>query len=307
MIKRISAVFLLCGLPACLLARDEYTRAFDKTITLQAGQMLRLEHSLGDIEIHGHASPDVVIHADIKVSARDANEAKSFADNIAILVEPSSSLLSVRTRYPERNSSFFGSRNISYTVHYEVTVPETAPLEVRNSFGAVEVSDMKSNCDIKTSHGNLSFRDGRGAQRLQNSFASVEVSDNKGDATVENSNASVKVSDIAGSASVRNRFGSVDVSDIAKSAAIVNTNGSVTLSGAGGTSAIDNSFGSVSASDVKGDIAINDGNGKIEVNSVHGSATLNSGFAEIRFSNVNANVTVNNRNGAVMAATRTAT
>ncbi len=212
MIRRISPIAFLC-LSVCLLGRDEYTRSFDKTVTMQAGQRFRLEHSLGDVVVRTHSSSDVTIHADIRVSAPDSNEAKSFADNIAILIEPSSSLVSVRTRYPERPSSFFGMHNVSYTVHYEITVPQSAPLEIRNSFGAVDVSGVRADCDIKTSHGSLSFRDGRGSQRLENSFASIQASDNHGDLTVENSNASVNVSDITGNASIRDRFGSVDVSE----------------------------------------------------------------------------------------------
>ena len=299
MIKRISAVILLCGLPACLWARDEYTRSFDKTVTLQPGERIRIEHSLGNIEVHGQPSSGVVIHADIKVSASDSNEAKSFADNIAILVEPSSSLLSIRTRYPERNSSFFGFRNTSYSVRYTITVPETAPLEIRNSFGAVSVSGMKSNCDVKTSHGNLTFRDSSGTQRIENSFASIQVTDNRGDITVENSNASVNVSDINGAASVRNRFGSVNVSGVSKAVAITNSNASVNLADSGGPSAINNSFGSVTASDIRGGIAVNNTNGKIDANNIQGNTTLSGGFSEVHFSNVTGDVTVSNRNGAV--------
>jgi hypothetical protein len=299
MIRRISAVVLLCGLPACLCAREEYTRSFDKTVTLQPGQRIRVEHSLGNIDVHGHSSSRVVIHADIKVSASDANEAKSLADNIAILVDPSSSLLSIRTRYPERNSSFFGFRNTSYSVRYTITVPETAPLEIRNSFGAVDVSGMKSNCDVKTSHGNLNFRDSSGTQRVENSFASIQVTDNRGDITVENSNASVNVSDIRGAASIRNRFGSINVAGVSNAVAITNSNGSVNLADSGGPSAINNSFGSVTVSELHGGIAVNNTNGKIDANNIQGNTTLSGGFSEVRFSNVAGDVTVSNRNGAV--------
>src|SRR6185312_1920394 len=139
-------------------------------------QRLILEHTLGNIQIHTHASRDISVHADIKVSASDEAEAKSFADNIAILVEPSSTLLNIRTRYPERPGSFFGSRQISYSVNYDIAVPVSMPLQVRNSFGAVSVAGSQAPCDIKTSHGSLQFNDGRGTQRLENAFGSIQVS-----------------------------------------------------------------------------------------------------------------------------------
>jgi len=225
MIGRTKIAILLLALPVCALAREEYTRTFDKTVTLQPGQKFRLEHSLGDIEIHTHPSRNVIIHADIKASASNANDAKSFADKIAVLVENSAGMLAVRTKYPERPSSFFGSNNISYTVHYSITAPETAPVEIQNSFGAVEASGLKAGSDIRTSHGTLTFRNGRGTQRLLDSFANVEVSNNEGDVQLEDSNGAVTVSDVSGLLNLRNRFGAVNVSRVGRGATVTNSNG----------------------------------------------------------------------------------
>ena len=47
-------------------------------------------------------------------------------ESIEIEVEPSSGGISVRTRYPSERSGFF--RNISYSVDYEITMPEAALL-----------------------------------------------------------------------------------------------------------------------------------------------------------------------------------
>lgn len=299
-LRSLPALFIVfLTFSSCLFAREEYTRVFDKTVSVQSGQRFILEHSLGDIEIRTHNRPDVVIHADIRVSASDWNDARSFADNIAILVEPSSSLLSVRTRYPERPQSFFGTRNISYTVRYDITMPETLPVEVRSSFGAVSVTGVKAACDIKASHGDLLFRDGRGNQRLVNSFASIRISNNNGDVAIENGNGAVTASSVTGALTLRDRFGSVTVSDVSKGAKIVNNNGSVDLVDSGGPSSVDNSFGAVNVSNLKGDLVVNNTNGKVEANNVSGSATLNSGFGAIRFSNIGGAVSVNNRNGSV--------
>jgi hypothetical protein len=295
----VAALSLLClSLSPSAFAREEYSRTFDKSIPVQAGQRLILEHTLGSISIHTHASREVSVHADIKVSASDAADAKSFAENIAILVEPSSTLLNVRTRYPERPGSFFGSRQISYSVNYDVAVPDNMPLQVRNSFGSVSVAGSQAACDIKTSHGSLQFNDGRGIQRLENAFGSIQLSGNAGDVAVENTNGSVSVSGIKGALTLRDRFGSVHVSDVTKGAKIVNNNGRVELSGAGDTQ-VDNSFGPVAVSNVKGDLTVNNQNGPVDANNVSGSATLTNGFGPVRFSNISGQVTITNRNGPV--------
>ena len=299
MIGRIKIAVLVVALPVCALARDEYTRTFDKTVALQSGQKFRLEHSLGDIEIRTHPARDVVIHADIKASASSAGEAKSFAVKIALLVENAPGMLAVRTKYPERPSSFFGSRNVSYTVHYSITLPETAPVEVQNSFGAVEATGLKAGSDIRTSHGALTFRNGRGTQRLQDSFANMEVSNNDGDVMLEDSNGAVNVSDVSGLLNVRNRFGVVNMSRVRRGATVTNSNGAVHLTDVSGNSSVNNSFGEVTVAGLQGDLSVNNSNGKVDANNVKGGATLNTSFSNVHFSNVGGAVSVTATNSSV--------
>ena len=47
----------------------------------------------------------------------------------------------VRTKFPE-NDFFHGRRNISWAVNYDITMPDTAPLELRSQFGSVTVTDL---------------------------------------------------------------------------------------------------------------------------------------------------------------------
>jgi hypothetical protein len=297
-IRRISFLFIGLALVWQGLARDEYTRTFDKTVALHSGQRISLEHKLGDIVIRTHPQQDVVIHADIRVSASDENQAKQFADRLEILVEPSASELSIRTRYPQTPSSFFG-RNVSYCVRYQVTIPETAPLGVRNSFGAVSVTGAKASTDITTSHGALEFRDGRGAQRLENSFASVKVDNNVGDVTVQTSNGAVDASDITGALNVRDRFASVTAARVSKGLTVINSNGAVQVTDSGGIGSIRNSFGGVTVHNFHGDLTVNNANGKVEAINVQGPAELNTSFGEVQFTDISGQLSIRTSNSSV--------
>ena len=298
MIRRISALLVGLAVASHGFARDEYTRTFDKTVILRSGQRVSLEHKLGDIVIRTHPQQDLVIHADIRVSAADTNQAKQFADRLEILVEPSRSEVSIRTRYPQTPSSIFG-HNVSYSVRYEITIPEAAPLEVRNSFGAVSVTGLKASADITTSHGALEFRDGRGAQRLENSFGGVTVAHNAGDVTIETSNGSVGVSDIAGAVSIRDRFASVTAARVSKGLTVINSNGAVDVTDSGGNGSIRNSFGNVVVHSFRGDLIVNNANGKVEATNVQGPAELNTSFGEVRFSDIGGQLSIRTNNSSV--------
>jgi hypothetical protein len=299
MTRRISFLLVGLSLASAAFARDEYTRTFDKTIPVHAGVRVLLEHKLGDVTIHTHASSDVIIHADIRVSARGQQDAKAFADRIDILVDSSASVLSIRTRYPEQSNSFLGMNNTSYSVRYDLTVPESTPLDVHNSFGAVSVSGVKASSNITNSHGDLIFRDGQGTQRLDNSFARIEVSNNVGDVTVEGSNGAVDVKDVNGAISIRNRFASVTVAHASKGVRVVNSNGAVLITDSGGSGNVKNSFGEVRATTFHGDLTVNNSNGRVEATDVDGASELNTSFGEVRFSNIGHQLSVRSNNGKV--------
>lgn len=301
MIRRISFLFIGLAVASQSFAREEYTRTFDKTLALRSGQRISLEHKLGDIVIRTHPKQDLVIHADIRVSASDTNQAKQFADRLEILVEPSASEVSIRTRYPETPRSFLG-HNVSYCVRYDVTIPETTPLQVRNSFGAVSVTGVKANSDVTTSHGALEFRDGRGTQRLENSFADVKIANNVGDVTIQASNGGVDVSDIAGAANVRDRFASVTAARVSKGLTVINSNGAVQVTDSGGSGSIRNSFGGVTVHSFRGDLVVNNANGKVEATKVNGPATIQTSFGSVTVSDIQRAVRIQSSNGSISIA-----
>jgi DUF4097 and DUF4098 domain-containing protein YvlB len=298
-IRRIDLLFLGVALAASTSAREEYSRAFDKTVPWSAGARLYVEHSMGDITVHTHPEAQVVIHADIHVSASSTEQAKEFADRVEISVEPSASELGIRTHYPEHGGSFHFGHNISYYVRYDITIPETAPLQIRNSFGKVSVAGVKANCGVLTSHGDLEFRDGRGAQRLEDSFANVRVWNNAGDVTVENSNGTVEAADIKGALAVRDRFANVTVQRAAKGVTVVNSNGALDISDSGGVGDLRNSFGNVTVRSFHGDLTVNNTNGKVEAIHVEGGAELNTTFGDVRFSDISRATSVRANNASI--------
>jgi hypothetical protein len=300
--RRTRCLFLGLSFAMGVFGRDEYARMFDQTVPWHARQRIYLEHKLGDVAIKTHARSDVLVHAEIRVLASNKEEAKTFADRVGILIEPSSSELLVRTRYPDRSDTLWGMRGISYCVRYEVVIPESAPLRVRNSFGSVSVSGVKSDTEISTSHGDLDFRDGHGAQRLQNAFAATRVANNQGNVTIETTNGVVDASGINGELSVRDRFGNVTATRISNGVTITNSNGAVNVADSGGPGRIRNAFGAVTVRTLRGDLIVNNGNGRVEATGIDGRAELNTTFGHITFSDIKRGVVVSANNTKIVGS-----
>src|SRR6266853_5761864 len=129
---------LILGCVACGFAREESSRDFKKSVALAGGRNLRIEHSLGNITVRTQPKKEVDIQATIKCSAETVELARTCVDEIKITVQETAAGVLVRTEYPERRNQ----HNLSQTVRYDIMMPDTAPLEIRNRFGAVEVSNL---------------------------------------------------------------------------------------------------------------------------------------------------------------------
>lgn len=294
-----TSALLICCCALTGFAREEYKRDFQKTLSLPVGRSLRVDHSNGSVNIRTAAKNEVAIQADIRCSADTAAEARSFAEQIQVRVEESGSGIVVRTEYPKT----WTRRNISYSVNYEITMPETAPLELRNRFGAVTVQNLHAAGAIHNANGNVTFLSGRGRQRIDNAFGNVEVAANDGDVTVVSANGWVRASDITGTVEITGRFGDVRVSNAGQGLTVHGGNGKVDVEHVAGLATITNSFGDVRVWDAKSDLAVQNQNGKVDANRVAGKAELHTTFAPVKFSGIGKTLAVRAQNSSITGDT----
>ncbi len=289
-------LLLICCCAMTAHAREEYRRDFRKTVALTGGRSFRVENSLGAISIRTHNKGEVEIQAAIRCSASTASEARSFCDQIQIVVDAGGS---VRTQYPNH----YNNRNLSYGVDYEILIPETAPLEVRNRFGSVTVINLRAPGAIFNNNGPVYLSGGRGRLQIENSFGSVEVRTNDGDLSVRNGNGAVTANDISGAVDITNRFGNVRVTNAGRGVTVHSNNGEIEVANVGGVATISNSFGGVTVSDAKSDVIVQNQNGEVRVTGVTGTADLHTTFNRVGFSRIGKALTVRASNSTISGDT----
>ena len=133
---------------------------FDQTYNVQTGALLSLANTNGRITIHAWDQPRVRIRAHKQVRA-SGDAAKQAMAELKIEVTPSGGGLRVVTRYPKRgDSGFFGwmfGQDVSASVIYDVTVPRAMSLDIEDTNGAVEVSDVRGSHKIGTTNGHITL------------------------------------------------------------------------------------------------------------------------------------------------------
>jgi hypothetical protein len=278
--------------------QEQVTKDFQKTVTLGAGQSVRIEHKFGSVTLHGEPGRDVKISATIRAQASSHEEAESFAQKIKIEVQQTGEGVRIKTIYPEDEKRWFhSSKNSSWSVSYDIGMPSDAPITVRNSFGGVEVTGVRGLADIENGYGTLIVRDA-GTGRWTNAFGSVELTGAAGNASVSDNNGSVQVSDVKGTLEVRNRFGSITTRNIQGAATITGGNGTVTLTDAASAN-ITTSFGNAEARNIRGDLMIRDNNGNVEFSNIGGAADITNSFGNVTFSDVHGRVNCVTNNARV--------
>src|SRR5712664_329811 len=279
-------------------AQEQVSRDFQKTVTLGAGQSVRVEHKFGELRLHGESGREVKISATIRAQASSHEEAEAFAQKIQIEVLQSSEGVRIKTIYPDEEKKWFHlGKHSSWSVSYDIGMPADAPLTVRNSFGSIDAARIHGTSDLENSHGSITVRDA-GAVRLNNSFGSIELNGANGNTSVNDNNGSVQVADVKGTLEVRNRFGSITIKDIQGAATITGGNGAVILNNAASAS-ITTSFGSVEARNIRGDLAVRDNNGNVDVSGIGGAADITNSFGNVIFSDVKGRVGCTTNNGRV--------
>ena len=279
--------------------RDEYKRDFQKTAALANGRTLRVEHSLGNVNIRSHAANQVSIQAAIRCSARNPEEARTCTDRIQIHVDEGPSGVNVRTEYPRTQ----GRNNLSFSVDYEIAMPAGALLDLHNRFGSVTAANLGAAVLIHNANGRVTFTGGKGNHRLENSFGDVEVRTNAGDVTVRNANGNVTGSDVTGAVDILNSFGATRVTNAGRGLTIHSTNGNIDAGNVTGVTAITNTFGRVVVGEAKGDLTIDNQNGQVQVTGVTGSATLRTTFDKVTASRIGKGLVVRATNAGVVADT----
>ena len=288
---------LLCCCAATALAREEYRKDFNRDVNLPPGRTLRIESEFGGITVHTRTGQQASIRATIRVSADTSAEARGLADRIQIEVTETGSGVGVRTIYPRGESR----RNLSYGVDYDLTLPEAAPLDVRNRFGFVAITNLHAPVTVNNGNGAVRVSGARGRAEVQNSFGDVEVRNADGEVVVRNNNGTVTAGDLTGSADITNRFGPVRVTNAGKGVTIHSNNGNIEVMGAGGLVNITNSFGRVVVADAKGDLSVQNQNGEIQATGVAGAANLHNTFSPVRVSRIGKGLTVRSNNANVTA------
>jgi DUF4097 and DUF4098 domain-containing protein YvlB len=164
-----------------LLMASTVRETFQKNITFESGGFLSLTNTNGDIEIISWEKNEVEIIAYKKVRAEDRETAEKLMKKLVVEVQESSDEIIVETRYPRSSSSggifswLFGRGNASFSVEYEIKVPENIDLNIHTTNGGVKIEKITGRLRLESTNGKIHAREINGLTRCKTTNGNIKV------------------------------------------------------------------------------------------------------------------------------------
>ncbi len=189
---KLILLFLLSASLGISKDQLEKKRVVEKSYNVSTTTSLRIENKFGKIEINSWDKNEFAIKVEIIGRGRTDERAQRILDQIEIDIDEGSSEISFETsidRMKNRN-------NEGFEVNYTISMPESNPLEIKNSFGDVLMGNRGGDLDINVAYGSMRVGDVAGRTDLKLSFGSGDINNIvDGDLTVKYSEFNLESSD----------------------------------------------------------------------------------------------------------------
>jgi len=180
-----SFLFLCTFILSNPLFSAEIEETFRKNVPVESATLLSIENRNGSIEITTWDKDEIGITAYKKVRAGSRDDAIELMEQLQIVIEVHDDEIEVFTEYPDRRrgkkGGFFSwlmgnSWNTSYSVSYEIKVPEKFDVNARSTNGRVEALDCNGKIRLETTNGKVIADNVSGSVRCSTTNGSINVS-----------------------------------------------------------------------------------------------------------------------------------
>lgn len=183
--------------------------------------------------------------------------------------------LTVATDIPRSLSSWGRAQ---YPIDFEVVVPASMNVRLRDTSGAISIRDVTGDVDVDDGSGVLNVASLGGSLRVVKTSGDIRVQQVRGKTEITSRSGQIHVGG-AGALDIDESSGNVDVGNV-ESARIHNTSGNLTVL------------------DVAGPVTIDDTSGEITVRNVHGNVNVIDTSGQVRTADTGA-VTVSDTSGDI--------
>jgi hypothetical protein len=155
-----------------------------------------------------------------------------------------------------------------YPIDFEVVVPASVPLKLRDTSGIIRISQMNAPVEVHDGSGTLAISDVHGTVTVVKDSGDIQVERVSDVTRITSKTGQMRLHDL-GRLEIEESEGNLEVVNTGP-AHIHNKGGNLSVSNVNGALELDDESGEIQVSDVQGDVKIRDTSGQIRVSHVGG-------------------------------------
>ncbi len=170
MTSRARAPFAVAALAQLLLAGQlsaaTVQQTEEHTFPLTAGGEVVVENVNGNIDLTTWERDEVRVVANKEAKSGDRDEAEAYLEKLRLEITHREDYLHVETEHPRSSGGGFFDwllgRDVSSSVHYEVTVPASSVVAISTINGRVEIAGARGEVSARSTNGRVELFDVHG-------------------------------------------------------------------------------------------------------------------------------------------------
>lgn len=266
------------------------------------GMTVVLRHTFGDIDVSSGSVDTVHIVGEKRVTGNDPVIVADFMKLTDLKVEKKGKEIVVETRYPNDEMKERDRKKItSFSITYEIVVPNNTVLDVRNEFGNIVIGPITGSAKVTNGFGKVAARDIEGPLEINNKFGGIKAENIVGNLRLGNEHGGVVAMDITGDLSVSTSFSTVDVTAVSGKADVRVAHGKVVACDIGGNADIETSYSPLECRNVGGEATLRNAHGSVTADTIGGATEITTKFGEADIRSIKGTLTVTNEHGAIKA------
>lgn len=146
---------------------QEFTQTIKKEFPISANGEVKLSNRYGQVNVHTWDNDRVKAEVTIVVEANSESSAQSVFDRINIDFDNGNDFVQVATSIEESKGWFdWGNNRSEFQVNYEIYMPSTCNLDLKNKYGNSNVEAISGAADINVKYGNFQLEGVEGKLKL---------------------------------------------------------------------------------------------------------------------------------------------
>ena len=257
---------------------------------LPPGLMVRVENTNGQISVTPGSDGEIRVRLRKVVFENEESRAKEIAGEIQIQGgeegKAEATAFVLRT-----NRDDLSAKGYRFNTDMDIFVPKQVQLEINNSFGGVNVSNLECQLKAQTSHQPLEVHDCSGAFILENRYGVSRLTNLTGNLSVVARRGRVMVDEVKGNVEVREDGSPVVVSNVEGTLLVQNSDGgSIVVDRITKLVTIEAPGTQVTVSNLEDGVKISSSHRRVEVTDVKAGVVLSSGYATAVLKRIQGNV-----------------